>query len=477
MMPLELRALLPLMILTAIPVVIMISAAIRRNHEISFILALGGIGLTIISLPAAGTFLPESGAPLLRMDSYALFFINIILLAGLTTLLTAFGWLNIRHSNSEEFYILILTSLLGAAILVSSVHLAAFFLGLEILSVSLYALIAYERKNDIGLEAGVKYLILAAFSSAFLVFGMALIYADTGVLTFTRMSVKTAEEGLRPILIAGIVMITIGAGFKLAVVPFHMWIADVYEGAPAPVTGFLATVSKGAVFAVLLRFFLPVDISGINSISVFFAAIAIASMLIGNLLALFQDNVKRLLAYSSIAHMGYLLVAFQAFGPLRITTVLFYLAAYFITTLGAFGVVTVLSGEHRDADHIEDYKGLFFRRPWLAGAFTAMLLSLAGIPLTVGFIGKFIILAAGVSNFLYAQVIILVLTSVLGIFYYLRVLLALYSPPKDMLEETAPASAPALTTFALIILTVMLLGLGIYPTPLLNGIAAIRFGG
>ncbi len=478
MIPLELRALLPFMILTAVPVVIMITAAIRRNSEIAFILALGGIALTIILLPAAGTILPESGAPLLRIDSYALFFINMILLAGLATLLTAFGYLNIRHGNSEEFYILILTSLLGAAILVSSVHLAAFFLGLEILSVSLYALIAYERANDSGLEAGVKYLILAAFSSAFLIFGMALIYADSGVLTFTRMSVKTAEEGLRPILLAGVILISVGICFKLAVVPFHMWVADVYEGAPAPVTGFIATVSKGAIFAVLLRFFLPIDISEGNSLSVFFAAIAIASMLIGNLLALFQDNVKRLLAYSSIAHMGYLLVAFQAFGALRITTVLFYLAAYFITSLGAFGVVTVLSSEHRDADRIEDYRGLFFHRPWLAGAFTAMLLSLAGIPLTVGFIGKFTILAAGVSNFLYAQVIILALTSILGLFYYLRVLIALYSPVAETVEAAAPAPFPTPTAIlALTILTILLLGLGIFPNPLMVGISGLRPGG
>lgn len=478
MIPIELRALLPFMILAVTPVAIMITVAVRRNHEIVFALALGGIGLAILSLPASGTILPESGAPLLSIDNYALFFFTIILLAGIATILTAFGYLNMRQGNPEEFYILILTALLGAAILVSSVHLAAFFLGLEILSVSLYALIAYERLNNTGLEAGIKYLILAAFSSAFLIFGMALIYADSGILSFTRMSIISAKEGLRPILIAGVILISVGIGFKLAVVPFHMWVADVYEGAPAPVSGFIATVSKGAVFAVLLRFFLPVDVSGGNSLSVFFATIAIASMIVGNLLALFQNNVKRLLAYSSIAHMGYLLVAFQAYGALRITTVLFYLAAYFITSLGAFGVVTVLSNEQRDADRIEDYKGLFLRRPWLTGAFTAMLLSLAGIPLTVGFIGKFTILAAGIGNFLYAQVLILIATSILGLFYYLRVLIALYISPATASEITIPPAFPMpIAMLALSILTILLVVLGIYPGPLLEAISGLRPAG
>ncbi|MEN6623290.1 MAG: NADH-quinone oxidoreductase subunit N [Smithella sp.] len=478
MIPLELRALLPFMILAAAPVAIMINIAIYRNHEIAFSLALGGIGFAILFLPVTGTILPESGAPLLSFDSYALFFITMILLAGIATLLTAFGYLNLHRSDPEEFYILILTALLGASILVSSVHLAAFFLGLEIMSVSLYALIAYEKLNNAGVEAGIKYFILAAFSSSFLIFGMALIYADSGILSFTRMSAISAEKGLHPILIAGVILISVGIGFKLAVVPFHMWVADVYEGAPAPVTGFIATVSKGAVFAVLLRFFLPVDVSGGNSLSIFFATVAIASMIIGNLLALFQDNVKRLLAYSSIAHMGYLLVAYKAYDALRITTVLFYLAAYFIANLGAFGVVTVLSNENRDADRIEDYRGLFLRRPWLAGAFTAMLLSLAGIPLTVGFIGKFTILAAGISNFLYIQVLILIATSILGLVYYLRILIALYISPANEAETAAPSALPMpIAILALSILIILLFGLGIYPGPLLDAISALRSGG
>ena len=471
MTPRDLTALTPFIILTAAPVVIMIVVAIRMSHGAVFALALGAVGLALLTIPAAASSPFTAGAPLLVIDGYTFFFMAIILLAGLATLLLSYGYLRIRRGRREEFYILLLTALLGASILVGSAHLAPFFLGLEILSVSLYALVAYERENEAGIEAGIKYLVLAAFSSAFLVFGMALVYAETGTLSFPSVAAKMAGGSTGPVLLAGIILISVGIGFKLAVVPFHMWVADVYEGAPAPVTAFIATVSKGAVFALLMRFFLPAGMLRGSALGFFLAAIAVASMLAGNLLALFQDNVKRLLAYSSIAHMGYLLVAFLAGGPLRVTAVVFYLIAYFISSLGAFGVVTVLSGPRRDADRLDDYRGLFFRRPWLAGTFTAMLLSLAGIPLTAGFIGKFTILAAGVGDFLWILVGTFVVTSAIGLFYYLRVLVVLYSP----LPTAAGVAAPPMPAgvLALAILTALLLGLGIYPGPLLEAISAL----
>jgi NADH-quinone oxidoreductase subunit N len=207
--------------------------------------------------------------------------------------------------------------------------------------------------------------------------------------------------------------------------PFHLWTPDVYEGAPAPVTAFVSTASKGAVFAVILRYFSMVGVLS-RPIFVIFTIIAIASMFTGNLLALFQSNVKRILAYSSISHLGYILVTLLASGAMAATAAAFYLSAYFITTLGAFGVVTVLSEKDRDADSMDDYRGLAWRRPWLAGVFTAMLLSLAGIPLTAGFVGKFYVAAAGVGSGLWLLVIILAVNSALGLYYYLRIIVALY---------------------------------------------------
>ena len=249
-------------------------------------------------------------------------------------------------------------------VLVASSHFISFFLGLEILSVALYALSAYLHTRSRALEAGIKYLILAGSSSAFLLFGMALIYAQLGTMDLFRLAASLPGAQNSPLVLGGLAFIVTGIGFKLGVVPFHLWAPDVYEGAPAPVTAFLATVSKGAIFALLLRYFYTVPARSTSApVFVLFAIIAIASMLIGNLLALFQNNVKRILAYSSIAHMGYLLVAFEASNTTASEAVAFYLVAYFITTIGAFGVVTVLSDEERDAGHSG---GL--RRPVLAQA-------------------------------------------------------------------------------------------------------------
>jgi len=472
---LDLTALSPFMILAVAPVVCMLAIAFRRSHGLTFALALGAVILAFFSLMWCPSPLPYKVTPLLIIDRYALFFIGFILLAGFFTILLSYDYLKIHGESREEFYVLFLTALLGSVVLVSSVHFASFFLGLEILSVSLYTLIAYQRMNELSIEAGIKYLVLAAFSSAFLVFGMTLIYAGAGTMEFSRMAVQlAAADGIRPIFLAGTVLIIVGIGFKLALVPFNMWVADVYEGAPAPVTAFIATVSKGAVFAILLRYFAYIDMPRGNPFVILLVYVAIVSMLAGNLLALFQDNVKRLLAYSSIAHMGYLLVAFLAGGELRLTAVVFYLVAYFITTLGAFGVVTVLSGKERDADRLDDYRGLFFRRPWLAGIFTAMLLSLAGIPMTVGFIGKFYVIAAGVNSVLWIPVLSLVVASAIGLFYYLRVLVAMYTPLPGA-AEMAGYSMPAMPagTLALAVLTFLLLWLGLYPGPVLEVITAM----
>ncbi|HET7752097.1 MAG TPA: NADH-quinone oxidoreductase subunit N, partial [Terriglobales bacterium] len=343
---------------------------------------------------------------------------------------------------------------------------------LEILSVSLYALNAYIYPRKTALEAGIKYLVLAAASAAFLLFGMALIYAAVGTMEFSRMAslmMETAGPN-RTLLLPGLAMIITGMAFKLALVPFHMWTPDVYQGAPPPVAAFIATVSKGGMFALLLRYFYRLELHNYAPVVAVFTIIAIASMLGGNLLALLQSNVKRILAYSSIAHMGYVLVAFIASGVLAVEAVTFYLVAYFVTIIGAFGVVTVLSNGDEDAESLEAYRGLFWRRPALAGVMTAMLLSLTGIPVTAGFIGKFYVVAAGASSSAWTLIIILVVSSVIGAFYYLRVIFALYA---DTTEEPAKgAPRMALGSSVLVVLTLLLIWLGVYPAPLLHVIRA-----
>ena len=341
----DLFALLPLLLLAGTSVVVMVAIAVRRSHRLTLGLTLMGLAASFISLWVVAPLTPRQVTPLLILDRYALFYIGLTIAATFAVALLSFGYLEIQAVDREEFYVLLLVAALGSSVLVTSSHFASFFLGLEILSVSLYSLNAYLRTRARPLEAGIKYLILAASSAAFLLFGMALIYSQTGTMEFSsiRTLLTSGANFDRAVLLMGTALMITGFGFKLALVPFHLWTPDIYEGAPAPVAAFVATVSKGAMFALLLRYFYHSGTYSLGAIPLVFSIIAIASMVVGNLLALLQDNIKRLLAYSSIAHMGYLLVAFEAGGGRAAGAVAFYLTAYFITMLGAFGVVTVMS--------------------------------------------------------------------------------------------------------------------------------------
>jgi NADH-quinone oxidoreductase subunit N len=438
-----------------------------------------GLAVAFFTLPVAAGVAPRQVTPLLRIDAYALFYAGLILAASLAVTILSYGYLEKQEGQREEFYALLLFATLGAMTLAAASHFAAFFLGLELLSVSLYVLIAYVRTDGRPLEAGIKYLILSGTSSAFLLFGMALIYFQSGTMEFARTAALAGTAALPSTVLVGLVLILTGVGFKLALVPFHMWAPDVYQGAPAPVTAFVATVSKGAMVALLLRYF--VEIAAFRSEMLWWtmAGIAVLSMFAGNLLALLQDNIKRLLAYSSIAHLGYLLVAFLAAGPLSAEAVTFYLTAYFVTTLGAFGVVSVLSKPGSEAEALDDYRSLFWNRPWLAGVFTIMLLSLAGIPLTAGFIGKFYVIAAGVESSLWMLIVLLVGNSVIGLFYYLRVIVIMAADGRRGVRPADTTQAPQVSYadgLVLAALSGFLLWLGLYPAPLIRLVQKIQQG-
>jgi NADH-quinone oxidoreductase subunit N len=465
----DFQHLMPLLILTFAVLVSMLVIAVGRNHKIMYV-------ITAVSFLAAFASLFElrdvgrhTIEPLLVVDGFGIFYIGMILLASLLISMLSYAYFEQREERKEEYYMLLLLATIGACVLVISKHFASLFLGLEILSVSLYALIAYLRTRERSNEAGIKYLILAAFSSAFLLFGMALVYASTGTIAgFTELPL---------LLLTGFGLMIVGIGFKLSVVPFHMWAPDVYEGAPAPVTAFIATVSKGGVLGVLIRFFMEVDGFRYPTLVLIFTIVAIASMLAGNLLALLQRNVKRILAYSSIAHLGYLLVAFLAGNQMGVEAVTFYLVAYFITTVGAFGVVAMLSDKERDAEQLEDYRALLWRRPWTAAVFTAMLLSLAGIPLTAGFVGKFYILAAGVNTQLWLLVVMLALNSVIGLFYYIRIVAVMFQQPEAETEiQPRGRLRPSIyvaSVGTLTILALLLVYIGVYPSGLLQVIQGL----
>ncbi|MGH9557703.1 MAG: NADH-quinone oxidoreductase subunit N [Bryobacteraceae bacterium] len=457
-------ALLPLIITMGTSILVMLAIAIHRSHAWVVALTVAGLAVAFISLFAAAGVIPHQPTPLLIVDSYALFYMGLILASAGAVALLSYKYFAAHEGDPEELYLLLLVATLGCETLVASAHFASFFLGLEILSVSLYGMIAYLTDRKQPLEAGIKYLILAAASSAFLLFGMALVYADLGTMEIGQIAARGMAAPYSALTLTGMALIITGIGFKLALVPFHLWTPDVYQGAPAPVTAFIATASKSSMFALLLRYFHGSPLHG--AMFTIFTIIAIASMLAGNLLALLQSNVKRILAYSSIAHLGYTLVAFLAGGEAGAEAVTFYLVAYTVTTLGAFGVIAALSPSERDADRIEDYQGLFWRKPWSAAIFTGMLFSLAGIPATAGFIGKFYVVAAGAAATIWALIVILVVTSAIGLYYYLRIVVALYSAAP---EEAAPiARAPAASGFVLGVLALLLVWLGVYPQPMIQ---------
>lgn len=470
----DLLALLPLLLTAGTAIIVMLAISVRRNHDLVVCLTLTGLAAAFVSVCVLAGMPPQHVTALLIVDSYARFFTGLILVSAGTVAVLSRNYFKRQETDPEELYLLLLLATVGCLVLVASSSFASFFLGLEILSVALYAMIAYPCDRKMSLEAGIKYLVLGGASAAFLLFGMALVYAATGTMNFASLGAAAAAAD-STMLLTGFALILTGVGFKLALVPFHLWTPDVYEGAPAPVAAFVATASKSAMFALLLRYANQSGASHYAPIWIALSGMAIASMLAGNLLALYQTDVKRILAYSSIAHLGYMLAALVAGGSLATEAVSFYLVAYTVTILGAFGVVAALSSPGHDAGSLNEYRGLFWRRPFLAGIFTVMLFSLAGIPATAGFLAKFYVIATGASQTAWLLIMVLVVASTISLFYYLRIVVTLYAPPSH--EDAPVPRVSRIGGVALAALTVVSIGFGVYPAPLLNLIkSAVALG-
>ena len=460
----QLLALAPILILAAGIVGLMLLIAATRNHAataqlttVCFLVAAASAGLSDGAVPIT---------PLLIADELSRVASVLMLATGALLTLLSFGYMEAVREDREEFYLLLLIAALGAVTLCMAHHVASVMIGLELIAVSLFGLIAYTRAVRRSLEAAFKYLVLSAAASATLLFGFALIYAATGSLDLSEMPAVNSALAGEDLLLSqiGATLVWVGIGFKLSLVPFHLWTADVYEGAPAPVTALLASISKGAVTVVLLRWLAAEPPSALLQQGL--CVVAVATILIGNLLALLADNVKRLLAYSSIAHFGYLLVPFLVGGELVQDAVLVYLAAYFIMTLGTFGVLTMLSASvaEGEADHLHDYRGLFWRRPYLTSVMTPMLLALAGIPLTAGFLAKFYVLAAGVDQQAWWLVGAVVLGSAVGLYYYLRLIIVMFLPHPETEFDRVELTERTLTGgVALAVLFLALFWLGALP--------------
>ncbi len=479
----QISLLLPIILVSAAAVLTMLMIAVKRSHAMSCLMTALGLALALVSLFAVAPVLQQQVTPLLLIDAFNGFFTALILLTAIFITLFSYPYMS-NLEQPQEFYLLISLATLGALVMAGSNHFVSAFLGIEILSVSLYGMIAYPLHRPVAaqypLEASIKYLVLSAVSTGFILFGLALLYAQTGTLSFSSITALAADAATGPgsaYFGVASVLILAGFAFKLSLVPFHLWTPDVYEGSPLPATAFLATIGKAAMVALLVRFLLLTDIAGTETAVTVIAVLAAASILAGNLLALLQSNLKRLLAYSSVAHMGYLLIALigmdasaDAIGQ---EAILFYLSAYVLTTMGAFGVMMLVSDSGHERDHLNHYQGLFWRSPWLATVFTAMLLSLAGIPLTVGFIGKFYIVVAIVENGLWWLLAALVTGSGIGLYYYLRVIYRMLMPLTDTMdlpEVSLRDFVPHALLFALLLGVIIL---GVAPGILIDHLAEV----
>lgn len=462
----DLKIILPEIILAGGAVIVMLMIAVRRNHFISNLLALITLVVSFVFLVVQPND-QQLVTQLFIVDPLGRFLTGLILCAAFVITLYSFPYFHIQKEVKEEYYILLLLATLGSVCMTISNHFISFVLSLEVLSVSLFGLIGYLKQKDISIEAGIKYLVMAAVATSFVLFGFALIYTATGKMDLQGLGYALRDGTLDNLVLAGLALSIVGFGFKMALVPFHLWTPDIYSAAPAPVAAFVATISKGAAFVFLLRLFYNVGGLLHESIWIAFAVIATASMFIGNWLGLRQKNIKRLLAYSSISHLGYLMVAFLAFSLPGIRAASFYLVVYFASILAAFGMITYFSSQKGEKVMIEDYRGLFWTRPWLAAFFTLVMLSLAGIPFTAGFMGKFYILASGMDNGRLFLLIMLVVSSTIGLFYYLRVISTMLSRSDTVIEDHIGQKSWILKILVAAFF-ILLLWLGIYPNTFFN---------
>ncbi len=455
---------LPMLIISLTVMVVMIAIALRRSNFMAATLSVVGLNTALLVLilqfmnnqamtqhkSAVVAFLtPSAGllSSLFIVDGFAQVNMLIILVSALACFTLAYAYIEGYKGHKEELYILMLIATLGAMLMVCSDHFASFFISLELLSVPMYGMLAYTYIRGQSLEAGLKYLVLSATASATMLMGMALVYAYTGTLAFhsiTEIIFAQLPHGIAtPLIVVGSALIVFGVAFKLSAVPFHTWTPDVYQGAPAPVATFLASVGKVAMLALGLRFLITTGVLAIPAIHTLITVIAVLSMIVGNLLALRQTNIKRMLGYSSIGHLGYVLAIIATTqlgtGILADTFTTLYMAVYAFTTIGAFGAVTLMSspfkyskGENTgEADDISHYRGLFWHRPVLTAVLTVMMLSLAGIPLTAGFISKFFAILATVRAGSWLLAAAIILGSAISLYYYLHFMLNLFKRPQD----------------------------------------------
>lgn len=459
----NLKIILPELTLLAAAFIIILAAPLSRKRAVAPTLSLLAVTVAAWFVMTSWNQQESGYFGMVVCDNFCLFSKLIFLITCGTAVLVSRDYLARRLIERPEYYALMLISAVGMMVMVSSPNLMVIFLGLEIMSLPLYVLAAFMRSHLKSTESGAKYFFMGAFASAFFLYGIALVYGGTGTADLRQifMASGVALQKSQLYLMIGAAMVLIGFAFKIASFPFHMWVPDVYEGAPTPVTAFFSIGPKAAGIAALLRIFMI----GFGAIYIEFAPLfwllAFLTMSVGNILAVMQNDVKRMLAYSSIAHAGYLLVAVTAGGEDAVSAALFYLLAYGFFNMGAFAIVILVENRSGGSNHIDTFNGLARRHPWLAVFLALFMFSLAGFPPTAGFFGKFYIFAAAINSGLVWLVVLAVLNSLISVYYYLRPLKAAFFDRDD--ESGIRISLSPLIVLAIIITVVGTLGLGIFP--------------
>ncbi len=457
--------LLPELVLIIFGMAVMLLEPLMDPHSdrrplgvLAFVGTLLAIGATIFQAgyPGAGFF------GMIRVDSFSIFFHLVVIIVSATVILSSFEYLSVQRIRAGEYYGLILFGTVGMALMSSAIELVLIFIALEISSISTYILAGFRRRSAASVESSLKYFLLGSFATAFFLYGVALMFGATGSTSVYAIA-ASLRNGAPTMAYIAMALMFVGLGFKVASAPFHVWTPDVYEGAPAPVVGLMSTAPKAAAFAVMLRILFAAGAPGWFWVVWVSAAL---SMTIGNIGALVQNNVKRLLAYSSIAHAGYLMVAFAAAHDLGISAAMFYAASYAAMNVGAFAVVSHFASSGERYVTLDDYSGLGRRSPGLAAVLTLFLLSLIGIPITGGFFAKFYVFSAALKANLVGLVIIGVINSAVAAYYYLRVIVVMYM--RDEREGIPELHIPPALGAALAVSVAFTIYLGVVPGRVLD---------
>jgi NADH-quinone oxidoreductase subunit N len=463
---LNLRVIAPALIVAISAIVVLLAELATPPNRKRWLGYLSIAGLLLAAVAAAALAGPAVSAfrGMVVADNFGVFLTLVILLGAVLSILLSMDYIRVHGLEQGEYYVLVLASVSGMIMMATASDLIIVFLGLELLSLPLYILAAFQRENGASLEAGLKYFLLGAFSSAFLLYGIALIYGATGTTQFDALAKFILPlSSVNDLLIVGFGLVLVGLAFKVAVVPFHWWTPDVYEGAPTAVTAFMSVAVKAAAFGALFRAFLIAVPAPAIDWRILMSVLAVLTMTLGNVAALLQSNIKRMLAYSSIAHAGYILVALVAAGQNGAAAALFYLLAYTVTNLGAFGAVIALGDEARERLNVDEFAGAARAHPLVAAAMSICLLSLAGFPPFGGFVGKFLVFGAAVENGWTWLAVVGVLNSLVSVYFYLRPVVQMYM--HDPAPNWDKGRVAPLVGIALVLAVLGVVLLGVFPSP------------